>query len=246
MTSSPPRIVVVDGLISAGKSTLISEIQKWLGVRGHRVLIVREPVDDWVEGGHLQKFYDALDRLKSPGADREKVGMECYIFQTFAHVTRVKAFTEGYRKAVEEGFDCVIVERWPTTDRHVFMKNLEGLVGETDMRKYEEWWDFWHAELPAAPDVFIYLRPSLEACMRRKVGRGRDGEDGVDEKYQKELMDLHDAMYGVRQVGGSFVSSLENRFVLDEEHADLGFHRPGDEQDRAFGKVAEIIWPSSD
>jgi len=78
---SRPRVVVVDGLISAGKSTLITQLARWLGERGKKVMVVKEPVDDWVKGGHLQAFYEGVED-----------GKVCYIFQTYAHVTRIKAF----------------------------------------------------------------------------------------------------------------------------------------------------------
>jgi deoxyadenosine/deoxycytidine kinase len=49
--------------------------------------------------------------------------------------------------------------------------------------------------MPFKFDLFIYLRPSIEECMRRVKSRARDGEEGVSKEYQQKLMDKHDEFF---------------------------------------------------
>ncbi len=221
-----PRVVVIDGTISAGKTTLITEFADWATARGKTVAVVKEPVEVWVEGGHLSEFYRKIED-----------GAACYIFQTFAHVTRAIAFDEEYTRACKNGTDCLIVERWPTTDRDVFMENLKETVGEREMAKYHVWWDYWQRTVQADPDVFIYLRPSLDECMVRKTIRGRDGEEGVTLDYQESLQRLHDAMYKIEPSDAGLVSGREKSHVLEAHHADLKFHVAGSDQDTVFAHI---------
>lgn len=211
-----PKVVVLEGLIGAGKSTLLRVLTEWLRGRGVRARAVAEDADSWVKGGHLQRFYDGIED-----------GRECYIFQTFVHVTRAMAFEAAWKAAVADGVEVLVVERWPTTDRYVFMENLAERVGRVDMAKYTTWWDYWNEKTPAHPDCFVYVRPSIEECLARCRRRARDGENSIDHEYQAELLRLHDKMLGVG--GAPHDSSRSDVVVLT---GDDDFETPSAAQER--------------
>ena len=217
--STPPQIVVVDGIVGAGKTTLIQTLLGWLEARGVGARAALEPVEEWTRGGHLQAFYQGISD-----------GGVCYNFQTYAHVTRLMAFETAWNRAVADGIRVLFVERWPTTDRYVFMENLRETVGARDMEKYERWWDFWHMMCPHTPDRFIYLRPSLDVCMERCHTRARDGEEDVSSDYQRRLVELHDTMFEVH----AGETARPDVTVIDSE---IDFRTPGGAQEELFLEI---------
>jgi thymidylate kinase len=234
-----PIVIAVDGLIGAGKSTFLDAFAGLLTARGIPTLCVPEPVEEWTRGGHLQKFYAGIES-----------GVECYNFQTYAHVTRSMAFARVWDKACADGKKVILVERWPTTDRYVFMENLRDRVGPVDMEKYEKWWDYWEHVTPAHPSQFIYIRPSLEQCMARCHARARDGEVGKDEdddskkpkgvtaEYQAQLLELHDLMF---EVGPDGHTPRADVTCVGAEHADLDFSVAGSERETVLEHVFSAL-----
>ena len=80
--------------------------------RGHKAVVVREPVEEWARCGILQEFYDHASSLEP--------GLVAYDFQTYTFVTRV----EEVIKTKEANPDATIflLERSVLTDRFVFMQ----------------------------------------------------------------------------------------------------------------------------
>jgi deoxyadenosine/deoxycytidine kinase len=103
-------IVSIEGLIGAGKSTVLKELRE----RGFAV--ITEPVDKWT---FLEKFYK----------DHKKyaLALQTQILLTFAN----QEFPTD---------DIVFVERSPTVSRYVFANMLrsEGLLTDEEMNIYSE------------------------------------------------------------------------------------------------------------
>jgi len=176
-----PVVILVEGLISAGKSTLISKcLVPQLEAKGLRVRIIKEPVDKWVDTGILQKFY----------ADPTRWG---YSFQTKAFHDRIMEAINVYTK---ERADVYLMERSPYSD-HIFMTTLHENKNVSDMEydMYKEWWSLWHKLLPFTPDMILYLKTTVENCMERLKIRNRDGESGVSKEYQQQLLSHHDRLF---------------------------------------------------
>ena len=57
MMDASARIIVIDGEIEAGKTTLISLLAAAFEARGLRVAVIPEPVSEWERVGLLQEFY---------------------------------------------------------------------------------------------------------------------------------------------------------------------------------------------
>jgi len=183
-----PVILVVDGVIGAGKTTLIREcLLPTLTSRGWKVTEVREPVDKWKQNGRLRQFYEDPKR-------------RAYQFQTMAFHDRVKECMDTYDRYANSS-DVFILERSIFTDI-LFIKMLldSDQIDQTEYDDYLSLWNMWDRVMPFHPDLFIYLRPSLNECMRRLRERNRDGESGVSEEYQRSLLKEHDEFLGSSSV----------------------------------------------
>ena len=211
MSSRKPFVVVVDGLIGSGKTTLIGVLFKELSARGWNVTVVKEPVDKWHSTGILQRFY----------ADPKRWG---YHFQTTAFHDRVVENLEMFQRHGHTS-DIFILERSPFTDT-LFMELLyeAGDVDDLEMQDYQRWWKLWYKVMPYQPDLFVYLKPELEECMRRLKARNRSGEEGVSVDYQRRLEGKHDKFFAGDTVQISECSSVKcvkietNENFKDEPH----------------------------
>lgn len=175
-----PYVVVIDGIIGAGKSTLISKcLLPEMKRRGLSVTLVTEPVEKWKSSGALEQFYAAPAR-------------RAYQFQTRVFHDRIKEMQKQWESNGTTSA-IFILERSIFTDR-IFMDMLfeAEQVDETEYRDYNELWTMWSKLMPCEPDLFIYLRPSLDATMARVAKRARVGEGSVSRTYQQGLLDKHD------------------------------------------------------
>ena len=176
-----PLVIVIDGIIGAGKSSYIQIIVTNLRAKGYKVTVVKELVDKWVESGILQKYYSDVSRY-------------AYQFQTVAFVDRIneniKMFTEN------PDTDIYILERSPISDKF-FMELLhqQGKITDLEMKNYLDWSSLWYRLMPYTPTHFIYLRPSILTCMNRLKGRNRNGEENISEGYQIALQEKHDKFF---------------------------------------------------
>lgn len=195
-----PKIIVIEGIIGSGKSTLVKNLSAHLKSLGYSVAVALEPVDEWVKSGLLQQFYSNKQRF-------------AYLFQTAVFVDQ----TNVYFDAVNKPVDYVIIER-SLLSNTIFAELLheEESMTDLEMRQYSRWAGFWHKTLNISPSHFIYLSPSVETAMTRLRSRGRDGESGISADYQARLKQKHDLLFGKREVkyGKKEVPVLQ----LDDNH----------------------------
>jgi deoxyadenosine/deoxycytidine kinase len=173
-----PIVVAIEGIIGAGKTTLISVLYEELTKRGYSVTVVKEPVNKWESSGILKLFYEDASRW-------------AYQFQTMAFLDRV---IENRNMAEQnKGTDIFILERSPLTDK-LFMEVLYSSQTITDLEyaNYQTWWKLWNEIMPYSINLFIYLRPDVDVCMDRVKERSRNGESKVTKNYQEKLLDVHD------------------------------------------------------
>jgi deoxyadenosine/deoxycytidine kinase len=191
-----PKVVVVDGLIAAGKSTLISNcLAPKLREKGFVVVEVLEPVELWKSSGLLQKFYD----------DPSRYGFQ---FQTFVFHTRVRACQNAVKEAKAQGItpDIYLLERSVFDDRMFMLMLLES--GNIQQHEYDTYMDLWtmrRENMPFDIDLFIYLKPSVDETMKRLHVRNRSEESGVSREYQEGLQRKHDEF-----LNGLYISGLRN------------------------------------
>ena len=165
-------LVVVDGIVASGKTTLISKLVDRLGAK-----VIAEPVDQWQRTGILSKYYSDMKRW-------------AYTFQTNAFSTRTKAFLDSF-----QGEGIFLSERFLSSDK-VFMNMLhqDGVVTDMEMTLYNGWCDMWTNMLGVHPSLIVYKRTPLDTCMRWYERRARPGEV-LDVEYQVKLQKEYDKLY---------------------------------------------------
>lgn len=174
-----PKFIVFDGLIGAGKTTLIRKLEEGMKHKGIKVKALIEPVDVWRDTGALEHFYKDMKQ-------------NCYEFQTFVYISRIKDILQN----LEDDIDIYLLERSIFSDRYIFVEMLKNDMGKIRMKMYEEWWDLWKEILPFEFSLFIFLDTNIETSMKRLMQRSRSEEvSGVSQEYQTELRSAHLKFY---------------------------------------------------
>lgn len=204
--SNNPIVIVIDGEIGAGKTTLIKILTKELTNRFNlNVCPIYEPVRKWRAMGVLEMFYQNIQE-------------KCYEFQTFTFVTRVKSTLDAVKR--NPNADLYILERSILTDRYVFVEMLKEQMGPIRMKMYDEWWDMWHKIMPFEPSAVVYLDTRIEDSTNRIVERNRKEEqDAVDINYQRNLKAAHQKFISQINYPTPIISSdmMAQNFITDEE-----------------------------
>lgn len=181
--SAPPVVLVIDGPIASGKSTLLRVLKHTTfglstKVGDAKVVFIEEPVDVWTKVGILQQFYAQVKEW-------------AYRFQTFVFVTRIEAIQRAVE--AEPNADIYVLERSIFSDRFLFVDMLidSGKMLEIERQMYLEWWRCWRHAMPFLPDGFVFLNVPATECNERKLRRNRDGEKPIDVEYNEALRLKH-------------------------------------------------------
>lgn len=159
-------VFTLDGLIGAGKSTIL----EYLHIH-YNVPIDLEPVNKWVP--YLEKMY------------KENTGV--FEFQTRVWLDRCWIQPKKHVN--------IIIERSPYFQKHVFIevskinKKIDENQTEILNEMYDKSMNIW------SPRGYIYLRSDPRKCIERIHGRGRDCESNISIEYLQQLHDLHENAY---------------------------------------------------
>ena len=201
LTSPNKKFIVLDGVISAGKTTLIRLLEEKLNREGPlKVKAIYEPVDLWNSTGALQYFYD-------------DVPTRAYEFQTYTYITRIARVINELAAAPDA--DVYLLERSIWTDRYIFMALLKTHIGSLKCQMYDQWCDLWAYIMPMRVDKWVFLDTSLEESLKRIRIRNRESESGVSEEYQTALYNKHVEFYNELQNQGRPVLIIESRLMDD-------------------------------
>ena len=185
-------IIVIDGIIGAGKTTTIKEIEKRIEkinednkenkkYKQLKVKAIYEPVELWKNIGALEYFYKDISR-------------NAYSFQTFTYITRIASVIDEIYDNPDA--DIYILERSIWTDRYIFMELLKDSITELEMNMYMQWCDMWAYILPMRVNKWVLLNTSLDESIKRIANRDRNGEkNGVSVEYQTNLYKKHSKIY---------------------------------------------------
>jgi deoxyadenosine/deoxycytidine kinase len=176
-TKKSRKYIFFDGIIGAGKTTLIKLLEENMKKSGYKAKAIYEPVDEWEKSGALKLFYQDIVK-------------HCYEFQTYTFITRVeRLLNEIYE---EEDIEYYLIERSIFTDKYIFVEMLKDIMGPIRMTMYNKWWAIWKHIMPFQPTLLVLLDTGLEESMNRINERNREGENGkIEPEYQKKLHKQH-------------------------------------------------------
>jgi deoxyadenosine/deoxycytidine kinase len=195
------KFIVIDGVISAGKTTLIRLLENRISnTSSYKVKAIYEPVDLWNSTGALQYFYDDITK-------------NAYEFQTYTYITRIARVIDEI--ANNPDADIYLLERSIWTDRYIFMELLKGHVGDLRMTMYNQWCDLWAYIMPMRVDKWVFLDTSLDESLKRIKIRNREAESGVSVEYQTALYNKHIEFYNNLKNQGKPVQIIESKMMDD-------------------------------
>ena len=167
--------VSIEGGIGVGKTTCMESIRQ-LFHDDPTVVILLEPVDDWIESGLLGRFYSgATSKLE---------------FQLVALAT----LTSPILKALHDPRVVMVVsERSPLSNLEVFARiNLHG----TDLDSYKLAYDALVRAMPRGVECFtVYLDAPVEVVGQRIAARAREEELNIPLALHQQLRERHERLY---------------------------------------------------
>jgi deoxyadenosine/deoxycytidine kinase len=215
------QFIIVDGVIGAGKTTVISLIEKKINSDGKlKIKAIYEPVKLWNDTGALQYFYDNIEK-------------HCYEFQTYSYITRIQSVIDEIYKCQDA--DIYILERSIWTDKYIFMELLKELVGEMRFNMYNTWWDMWSYIMPMRVDKWVLLDTSLEESLKRINSRNRNGESAIDKDYQTNLYVKHIEFYNKLKEENKPVIIIESNIM------DTNFLEDSDKIDKIIDLILQEL-----
>ena len=178
MTSPLPLVIALEANIGAGKSTQIARLQK-LFEGNERIVVLPEPVDEWVEKGFLQAMYDNPDNP--------------WLLSSFQHMVLMSLAGDLLKALAQKPTPAIIItERSPWGNYHIFGKaNLNG----APMDMYHHTWERILGGLPSQIEdevKYVYLSTTVDTIVDRMTARGRKAESSVPRVYLEKLDKLHE------------------------------------------------------
>jgi deoxyadenosine/deoxycytidine kinase len=201
-TEQPKTFISIDGVIGAGKTTLINLlISKYAehNIQAHAIL---EPVDKWMETGVLDYFYSDVKK-------------NAYEFQTYTFITRIQRVIEEVIANPEA--QVYLLERTIHTDKNIFVEMLKEDMGELKYNMYNDWWHLHQHLLPIKMNKWIILDTSLDTSLQRICIRNRTEESGISADYQSSLQAKHHEFVNTLRNNG------ENAIVINSDLMDDNF-----------------------
>ena len=179
--SQRPHICFIVGNIGTGKSTFLDQLR----LNGNfNAQYIQEPVDKWLN----TKDSDGKNILEHFYSDMETF---CYMFQSFAFITRVSQFDE-----ITNTYPIVFIERSIFCDRNVFAKTAyeTGKMKEIEWITYTTWFDHMVKKYQQIFDnaSYLYLRCSPLTSLKRIQERARGEETSISLEYLETLHQKHE------------------------------------------------------
>jgi deoxyadenosine/deoxycytidine kinase len=189
MATNHVFIISIEGNIGSGKTTLLEKVKSEFS-HDARVVILKEPVDEWNEivdengVNMLQKFYE----------DQTKYS---FSFQMMAYISRlnlIKTIVDEYKSSEKTHSLVIVTERSLNTDKMVFARMLYdmGKIEHVNYQIYLKWFHAFYKDYPV--NHVVYVKTDPEICHRRIASRQRDGEEGIPLEYLITCDKYHDAM----------------------------------------------------
>ena len=163
----PTKIVVLEGPIAAGKSSLLNRLKS--SVEDTELLFVEEPVEKWTE--LLTYFYG-----KKKGA---------LALQTYIAATQFEKLNE----ALQAKPKLIVTDRYIDSSLFTYVPVLkkEGWISESDKESLEIILEQYKNCLPPHEVYRYFLGTDMDICQQRIQKRGRAFEQQVKYDYLSSL-----------------------------------------------------------
>ena len=169
------KVIIVEGIIGAGKSSFSKELAYELG---NDALYLQEPDEKDNANPYLANFYD-------------KPGRWAYTMQTHLLQARYKMHLHAQWHAMTTGQDAVL-------DRSYFgdtaFARLQLSMGDMTSDEFNTYQSIYHAMTASVllPNICVHLQVEPEIAQHRIARRmqeqtGRSCEDAIDLQYLKDL-----------------------------------------------------------
>ena len=171
---SKTLVIAIEGLIGAGKTSLLHELQNNNG----RIQISTEPVHLWNNVSGRQANDKSQNMLVNMYEDPKRW---CFSFQIWALCTRLQSIS------VPHNSNVYVVERCVDSNL-VFAATMHdlGYMDECEWTMFKHIYDYMKPLQPQI-DAIVWLDCDFDECMRRILQRNRIGESNVSKEYQIKL-----------------------------------------------------------
>ena len=166
-------LISVDGLIGAGKTTVINEL------KNKNIEIIIEPVDEWVE------------LLTKVTKDPIKYTFELQL-KILQHYSFIKKYIE-HKKPPKNQTQIIIIERSVESSLHIFSKSSveSGSLTEQQFDILKTIVDEIHIDF----NYRILINTKIGTCIQRIKQRGRVCEKQIPPCYLKQLNKYQNLLY---------------------------------------------------
>lgn len=182
-TAIQGRVCILEGLISAGKSTAGEQLAEYVNSMGIPCRFFPEPLVP----GLLDLFLSNQKKY-------------AFAFQLAMLVKRQAIYREAWEYA-SKGYFCIIDRSLYGDYCFALMHKTRGNISDEpaslDESSVVEWKSYLsalHSEEFEHPDYVLYLKVSPETAIARCIRRDRNGEKKYDRPYFQELCEVYDSV----------------------------------------------------
>lgn len=189
--NAPNEMIVVDGVVGSGKTTLMNILKEELGVSGFEEPVTDNPI--------LGKFYHDRKRYAFP-------------LQIFFLNRRFRMLKEAQAKRVSSVMDRSIY------GDVIFAKLLHD-GGDMEKDEFDLYQDLLTNMLDhiEAPKLMIYLRADVDTAIDRIEKRGRDYEQIVERDYWERLNREYEAYFSAYNLSKLLIIEAKDYDIRDSE-----------------------------